>query len=90
MHTKLGAYETQTIGEIWGSSDNGCHRYDVEEAHENIVERLVERQLDDETAVHSLRVAGKYRVHGILRENVFHILWIDHEHKMWPVEKQHT
>lgn len=90
LHEKLGQYETQTCSEIWDQQANGCKSYDVETAHENITSRLTELHRDDETAVHTLRLAGKFRVYGILRKNVYHLLWIDHEHEMWPSVKKNT
>lgn len=90
LHEKLGQYETQTCAEIWGQYDNGCKKYEVEAAHENIMKRLVELERDDETAVHTLRVNGKYRIYGILREHIFYVLWIDREHEMYPSQLKHT
>ena len=90
FHKALGSYETQTCAEIWSSQANGCNCYQVDEAHENITSRLVELSRDDETQLHTLRVTGAYRVFGVLRENVYHVLWIDPEHEMWPSVKKHT
>lgn len=90
FHEALGNYETQTCAEIWGQHDNGCKRYEVESTHENIIKRLLELDRDDETAVHTLRVKGAYRVYGILRENVFHVLWLDPDHEMYPSRLRNT
>lgn len=90
LHEKLGKYETQTCAEIWGQHDNGCKKYEVDGAHDNISARLTELERDDETAVHTLRVNGKYRIYGILRQHIFYVLWIDRQHEMWPSAKKHT
>ncbi len=90
LHSKLGDYERQTCSEIWGQHNNGCKRYPVEEAHSNITSRLVEIERDDETALHTLRFGGEYRLYGILREHIFYLLWIDCAHEMWPSEKKNT
>jgi len=90
LHQKLGQYESQTCSQIWGEQDNGCKRYEVEGAHPNITGRLLDLERDDETAVHTLRVTGKYRVYGILRHHIFYVLWIDREHEMWPSQLKNT
>jgi hypothetical protein len=90
IHSKLGDYETQTVGEIWGSTDNGCKQYDLDDAHANIITRLRDIEKDDETALHTLRLTGAFRVYGVLRENVFHVLWLDPQHEMWPSQKKGT
>lgn len=90
LHEKLGQYESQTCSEIWDQQSNGCKAYEVETAHDNITSRLTAIERDDETALHTLRFGGKYRVYGILRENVYHVLWIDREHEMWPSQKKNT
>jgi hypothetical protein len=90
LHSKLGEFETQTCSEIWGQHDNGCKRYEVENAHDNITSRLTSLEKDDETAVHTLRLTGAFRVYGILRQNIFHLLWIDRDHEMFPSQKKNT
>ncbi len=45
---------------------------------------------DDATLLHSLRLNGAYRVWGILRENVYYVLWLDPEHEVWPSHLKHT
>ncbi|MGO4258780.1 hypothetical protein [Marmoricola sp. RAF53] len=90
VYKALGQYESQRCSEIWAQHDNGCKRYAVEDAHANITSRLTTLERDDETAVHTLRINGKFRVYGILREHVFYVLWIDREHEMWPSEKRNT
>jgi hypothetical protein len=90
MHSTLASYESQTLLEIWGQQNNGCKRYELDSAHENIIKRLEELERDDETALHTLRVQGAYRIYGVLREHIFYVLWIDHRHHMWPSVKKHT
>lgn len=86
----LAGYETQTVGTIWSATDNGCKVYELDTAHENIVKRLFDLGRDDETAVHTLRVTGRIRVMGFLRDHIFHVLWFDPEHQMSPSKKKHT
>ncbi len=89
LHAKLASFETQTCKEIWDEQKGG-KAYDVETAHDNITSRLTEIERDDATRVHTLRLQGAYRVYGILQENVFHVLWLDHKHEMWPSVKKNT
>ncbi|MCA0290504.1 MAG: hypothetical protein LCH82_02395 [Actinobacteria bacterium] len=87
---KLGSYETQTVKEIWGSADNGCKGYPVGDLPSASGKRLLEIDHDDEDTLHSLRAAGAFRIWGILRGNVFHLLWVDPKHEVWPSAKKHT
>lgn len=90
LHVKLAGYESQTVNEIWGPQTNGCHMYEVEELPDPSAKRLTECERDDATRLHSLRVNGKYRVIGILRANIYYLLWIDPEHEVWPSQKRNT
>lgn len=91
LYQKLGAYETQRLKEIWSPGvDNGCHHYDVADLPASAAARLTDQQRDDETRLYSLRLNGRYRVVGILRENVFFVLWLDPKHEVWPSKKRHT
>lgn len=86
----LADYETQKLRTIWGSTDNGCRIYELDDAHDNIVKRIMDLDRTDETAVRTLRVGGPVRVYGFLREHVFHVLWLDPLHEMWPSAKKNT
>lgn len=89
LHTKLGAYETQKLSEIWHPGSQ-CHMYLVNDLPDAAFARLSELDRDDETAIHTLRVTGRFRVLGILREHIFYVLWIDPDHEIWPSKKKHT
>lgn len=90
FHAALASFELQKCSEIWGNPSNGCKKYDVATAHENITSRLTAIERDDETALHTLRVTGAFRVYGIMRQNVYHVLWIDRDHEMWPAPLKNT
>lgn len=90
LHDKLGAYETQTVSEVFGPADNGCKTYAAENLPTHTGKRLLAIRKDDETELHCLRLTGKYRVHGLLRENVYYVLWIDPEHEVWPSTLRNT
>ncbi|OYV04560.1 MAG: hypothetical protein CFE26_16225 [Verrucomicrobiales bacterium VVV1] len=38
----------------------------------------------------SLRKTGKQRLWGFLRAGIFHVLWWDPEHEIYPSQKKHT
>lgn len=89
IFAKLASFETQTVGELWGPQTNN-HQYDVAELPPEAAKRLRDIQRDDETLLHSLRLTGKFRLIGILRENIYYLLWVDPEHQAWPSPKKHT
>lgn len=89
LHAKLGALETQKLCEIWANGAHN-HEYAVEDLPRPTLRRLEEICRDDETALHSLRLNGRFRVIGVLREHIFYVLWIDPEHEVWPSKPKHT
>ena len=38
----------------------------------------------------SMHIQGKQCFGGHLEDNVFHIVFLDEDHKFWPCEKKHT
>lgn len=84
----LGQFESMTLPELFNGHP-GKH-YEVETAHDNIKSRLADLGREDETRVSRLRLAGKPRLYGFLRENVFYVLWWDPKHQLWPSEKRNT
>jgi hypothetical protein len=54
-------------------------------------QRLVDLNLDDQTALWRLRLTGTARLYGLMYDDaVFHVLWWDPDHKVWPSRKKHT
>ena len=89
LHAKLAQYESQKIGEIWAPNTNN-HVYSLDELPSATYKRLAEIQHDDEDAIYTLRLGGKYRVAGVLHKHVFYVLWIDPQHEVWPSTKKLT
>ncbi|MGL5829366.1 MAG: hypothetical protein ACRC0L_07335 [Angustibacter sp.] len=87
---KLAGYATQTISEIWGPASNGCHPYSVGDLPAQTLGRLGLLNHDDELELYSLRVDGRFRVIGFLREHIYYILWLDPLHEVWPSKKKST
>ncbi len=52
--------------------------------------RLREIKQDDLDELTSLRLSGRERVWGIRESGIFHLLWWDPEHRVFPTTRQHT
>lgn len=87
--TRLAQFETMTWVQI--KSNTGSHTVGAEHIIKRARQRLTERNLD-EWADHltSLRMGGKERLWGFLRAGIFHALWWDPEHEVFPSTKKHT
>lgn len=87
---KLRSFESMTIGEIFSPGGEHGKRYDPGKMPPAARSRLTEINRDDETEIVRLRCGNKPRLYGFLREHVFHILWWDPEHQVWPTPKRNT
>lgn len=87
---KLRSFESMTLGELFAVGSEHGKTYAVETLSAPIQKRLTELGRDDETEVARLRCGGKPRLYGFLRENVFHVLWWDPEHLVYPSQKRNT
>ncbi|MFD0405567.1 hypothetical protein [Kitasatospora sp. NPDC127116] len=88
---KLADVEKQTVREIFNqSADLGKHYETHDLPSKAAQERLVELQLSDMTRISRLRFKGKERLFGFLVDNVFHVVWWDPEHEIWPSQKRNT
>ncbi|MBR8638644.1 hypothetical protein KEF29_03355 [Streptomyces tuirus] len=84
-------FENQTINELFhqGEWPGKCH--DVAELpNKRALERLTAIGLPDMTKIWKLRIGGPGRLWGFLVGNVFHIIWWDPGHEVWPSKKKHT
>ncbi len=59
----------------------------IKEARDRIIFLKKEEWADN---LCSLRMSGKERLWGFLRSGVFHVLWWDPEHQVYPSKKKHT
>jgi hypothetical protein len=87
---KLGSFESMTIREIFYTGEEPGKEYDVESLPPGTRQRLTEIGRDDETKLARLRLAGECRLYGFMREHVFHVLWWDPHHQVFPSHKRHT
>ena len=84
-------FENQTINELFyqGEWPGKCH--DVAELpNRAALERLDALGIPDMTKIWKLRIGGAGRLWGFLAGHVFHIVWWDPDHQVWPSKKKHT
>lgn len=86
---KLTSFESMMIEELLGDT---LKSYNVEDIPtKEARQRLVDLRLDDQTALYRLRLTGTARLYGLMYEDaVFHVLWWDPDHEVWPSPKKHT
>jgi hypothetical protein len=86
---RLAKFESMSWVQI--KSNTGSHTVGAENIIKKARQRLTEQKLD-EWADHltSLRMSGKERLWGFLRGGIFHALWWDPEHEVYPSPKKHT
>ncbi|QSZ54648.1 hypothetical protein AYX19_17780 [Paenarthrobacter ureafaciens] len=87
---KMADFESMTIGEIFKPGSEHGKRYPVERLPSHTQARLAEIERDDETELARLRCGGAPRLYGFLRDHVFHVLWWDPKHAVFPSLKKHT
>ncbi|MEO5313194.1 hypothetical protein PV772_03580 [Pseudarthrobacter sp. CC12] len=88
LFEKMASFETMTIGEIFAPGSEHGKSYEVASMPAPPQKRLQELERDDETEIVRLRCGGAPRLYGFLREHVFHILWWDPLHQVWPSTKK--
>ncbi|RKN51956.1 hypothetical protein D7231_35505 [Streptomyces klenkii] len=54
------------------------------------LERLTVMGWDDMTKLHRLEFTGTQRLYGFLDGNIFHVVWWDPNHEVWPYTKRNT
>ena len=90
LSKKLGDFESMTMREIFYSGEEPGKEYDVHALPSRALKRLEEIGRDDETKLARLRLAGAVRLYGFLRRHVFHVLWWDPDHEVYPSKKRNT
>ncbi|MEU4296376.1 hypothetical protein [Kitasatospora aureofaciens] len=88
---KLAGVETQTIRELFFNGEEPGKHYDMHRLpNREALGRLAEMKLNDMTRISRLRFGGRQRLYGFLVDNVFHVVWWDREHEVWPSQKKNT
>lgn len=86
---RMKAFETMSVQEIF-KGNPGKHYQVAELPSKEARDRLDALQLSDMTEVSALRISGPERLYGFLIDNVFHVLWWDPRHEIWPSRLKHT
>ncbi|MFD8088681.1 hypothetical protein [Streptomyces malaysiensis] len=89
--TEMVKFESQTINELFhrGEWPGKCH--DVHQLpNRAALDRLEGIGLPDMTKIWKLRIGGAGRLWGFLVGNVFHVIWWDPEHEVWPSKPKNT
>lgn len=84
----MAKFESQTINELFhqGEWPGKCH--DVHKLPNRVaLARLGALGLSDMTKIWKLRIGGPGRLWGFLVGNVFHVVWWDPRHEVWPSKK---
>ncbi len=90
IQDRLASLETMRWSEILVQSKKQHHAISLDQIIPAAQESLVSRKVDDVDELISLRVTGKERIWGIMRDGVLELLWWDPEHQICPSEKKHT
>lgn len=83
---KLKNFERQSWSEILGRNS---HEVDPINFCKEAINRLKEIKIDQDSFV-SIRFEGKTRLYGYVISGVYHIIWFDPEHEIYPSHKKHT
>ncbi|MET8296378.1 hypothetical protein ABZW02_20225 [Streptomyces sp. NPDC005180] len=88
---KLREFERFTLNELRNTSGT-FESYELPAAPlcKEAYERLDAMRRDDMTEIHRLRFQGAQRLYGFLDGNVFHVVWWDPEHKVYPWKPKNT
>jgi hypothetical protein len=88
LFDKMASFESMTLGEIFAPGSEHGKSYEVAGMPAHSQKRLQDLERDDETEIVRLRCGGAPRLYGFLREHVFHVLWWDPRHEVWPSSKK--
>lgn len=84
-------FESMTVHEAFHNSDYPGKCYELETLpNARARERLEVLKLADQTKIWRLRIGGTGRLYGFLVGNVFHVVFWDPEHEIWPSQLKHT
>lgn len=86
-----GQIEGQRVGTKDGSRRRN-HSQEIRRLTSAAQKDLMKRQLPEmfDDTMFRFRLSGEQRLWGFRKRNVFHIVWWDPEHKVYPTEKSHT
>ena len=87
---KLVQFETMTVQELRESK--AYTEYDLPSPGllPAALARLEDLGFGDMTRLGRFRIMQKPRLYGFMEGNIFHVLWWDPEHEVWPWEPKNT
>jgi hypothetical protein len=89
MLKQLANFESMTMAEAFKGEPG--KDYNIEELpNTDARKRLETLKLADQTRISRFSLSGKERLYGFRLGNVFHIVWWDPQHEIWPSKKRHT
>lgn len=83
----LKKYSTRTWGRIRQDPDRD-HSISVNAIESSARRRARELKLGDDIRLWSFHFTGKWRLWGIRDRAIFHVLWWDPDHQIYPVDLQ--
>lgn len=84
-------FETMTMMELFCRGEEPGKDYDVATLPtKGALDRLEALKLSDMTEISRLRIGGAGRLYGFRIANVFHVLWWDPKHEIWPSKKRNS
>jgi hypothetical protein len=86
---QLGNFESMTVTEAFSGSPG--KDYEIEAIpNRQARDRLEAIGLADQTRISRFQLGGTARLYGFRQDNVFHVVWWDPKHEIWPSQKKHT
>ena len=84
-------FESMTVHEAFHKGDYPGKCYELEALpNPRARERLEVLNLADQTKIWRLRIGGTGRLYGFLTGNVFHVVFWDPDHEVWPSQLKNT
>ncbi len=88
---QLVKFESMTVHEAFHKGDYPGKCYELETLpNPRARERLEVLNLADQTKIWRLRIRGTGRLYGFLTGNVFHVVFWDPDHEVWPSQLKNT
>lgn len=87
---KLSDCESMTVNEL-RTSRRLFKEYDLPSGLcKEALARLTAVRRDDLTKIHRLQFTGTQRLYGFLERNIFHVVWWDPDHDVYPTSPRNT
>ncbi|WP_007025227.1 hypothetical protein [Saccharomonospora iraqiensis] len=90
LMTKMAHCESMTVHELRNSS-RFFKEYDLPSGLlQEALDRLTTLRLDEMTKIQRFEFTGTQRLYGFLHDNVFHVIWWDPHHEIFPSKLKNT